>query len=185
MGGFVIAGLQGPLVTIGLGTQQVVIIQEIERNVGGGPYFKRRVRGLHSDSQHKLQIFRSIVTEGEIPITVLIPMKLDKDLRLKILKHLSNWKDESAKIKISILNIHNKNSFTIKSTYINNAEKAVNIIGGRLVNYIDKAITILDRKHKCSKKDLIDVEDTLDDIEKAEILKLLDELDELDELKEE
>jgi len=187
MGGFVTAGMAGQLVTVGLGGETIVIIEKPEapRLVGGGPYFKRRVRGLRSDSQHQLHILRSVISESDLPITVLLPITLDKDLRLKILDRLKNWKDESAAIRITLINIHNKNSVTIKEAYINKAEKAVNVLAGRLVNYIDKAVTILERKHKYTKRELVDVEDALDDIEKAEILKLLDELDELDELEKE
>ena len=187
MGGLVTAGMAGQLVTVGFGGETIVIIEEPERerNVGGGPYFKRRVRGLRSDSQHKLQIFRSIVSEGDIPITILVPIKLDKDLRIKLFDKLRDWKDKSASIRITVLNIHNKNSVTIKQAYIDKAEKAVNIIGGRLVSLIDKAVTVLDRKHDYSKTDFQDVDDALYDIEKTEILKLLEELDDLDELEKE
>ena len=62
------------------------------------------------------------------------------------------------------------------------AEKPVNIIAGRLVSLIDKAVKILEREKKISETQVNPIDKVLDDIEKAEILKLLDELDDLDEL---
>ena len=186
MGGLVVAGLTGPLVTVGLGGTTVVIIQQAEPERSGGihgvPYWKRRVQGLRSDQWNKIQILRTVTAETDLPITILIPISIEKDLRAKIIERVRKWKDNKAKIKISFLNITNKNSVTIREVYISTKEKAVNMITGMLVNLISKAVRVLEKEDKLNLKDLTPIDDTLSDIEKAEILKLLDELDDLDEL---
>ena len=182
MGGFVTAGMAGPLVTVGLGGTQVVIIQEVEKDLGGAIYWKRRVQGLRSDQFGKLQVLRTVVSETELPITILVPISIEKDLRAKIIERVRKWQSKTANIKVSFLNITNKNKITIKETYITTKEKAVNMITGRLVSLIVKAVRILEKEDKLNIQDLTPIDDTLSDIEKAEILKLLDELDDLDEL---
>ena len=181
MGGFVTAGMAGHLVTLGLGGTQVVIVQQKDIP-GGAIYWKRRVTGLRSDQFGKLQVLRTVTTETELPITILIPISIEKDLRAKIIERVRKWQVETAKIKVSFINITNKNSVTIKETYITTKEKAVNMITGMLVNLISKAVRVLEKEDKLNIKDLAPIDDVLSDIEKAEILKLLDELDDLDEL---
>jgi len=183
MGGFVTAGMAGQLVTVGLGGITVVIIQE-QKPEGGGIHnihYKKRVQGLRADQWNKIQILRTVTAESEIPISILIPLSVEHDLRAKIIEQVMKWKDYQATIKVSIINISNKNSVKIKETYITKSEKQVNIIVGRVVQIIDKAIRILTKESKVKRNDVTSVEDVLDDIEKAEILKLLEEIDELDE----
>jgi len=186
MGGLVTAGLGGQLVTVGLGGTVVVIIQQVDEEKGGAivgqPYWKRRVQGLRADQWNKIQILRTVTSTSEIPISVLIPITVEKDLRMKIIEQVRKWASKSAHIKVSVINISNKNSVKIKETYITKAEKPVNIIAGRLVSLIDKAVRILDREKKLSETEVNPIDKVLDDIEKAEILKLLDELGELDDL---
>ena len=183
MGGFVTAGMAGQLVTVGLGGEKVIIIEEEERpNLGGAIYWKRRVTGLRSDQFGKLTVLRTVTAETDLPITILVPISIEHDLRAKIIERVRKWKDNTARIKISFLNITNKNSVTIKEVYITTKEKAVNLLAGRIVNLISKAVRVLEKEDKLNLKDLTPIDDTLSDIEKAEILKLLDELDDLDEL---
>ncbi len=188
MGGLVTSGLGGQLVTVGLGGEEaVIIIQEVDDEKGGGihgegVYHKRRVQGIHADQWNKIQILRTVTSTSEIPINVLIPISIEKDLRMKIIEQVRKWADKSASIKVSIINISNDKSVKIKETYISKSEKQVNIIAGRLVSLIDKAVKILEREKKHSETQVNPIYKVLDDIEKAEILKLLDELGELDDL---
>jgi len=182
MGGLVTAGMAGQLVTVGLGGTKVVVIQEVDKLQGGAIYWKRRVQGIRSDQFGKLQVLRTVTSETELPITILIPISIEHDLRAKIIERVRKWQSGTANIKISILNITNKNSVTIKETYITPNEKAVNMITGMLVNLISKAVKVLEKEDKLNLADVTPIDDILSDIEKAEILKLLDELDDLDEL---
>ncbi len=188
MGGLVTAGMAGQLVTVGLGGEVVVIIVQKPPEEKGGSIFgedyrhRRRVLGIRSDQFNKIQILRTVTSTSEIPINVLIPISIEKELRMKIIERIRKWADKSSTIKVSIINISNKNSVKIKETYITKSEKPVNIIAGRLVSLIDKAVKILEREKKHSETQVNPIDKVLDDIEKAEILKLLDELGELDDL---
>ncbi len=183
MGGLVTAGMAGQLVTVGLGGTKVIIIEEAPpKDIGGAIYWKRRVTGLRSDQHSQIQVLRTVTSETELPITILVPISIEKDLRAKIIERVRKWQSKTANIKVSFLNITNKNSVTIKEVYITTKEKAINMIAGRLVSLIVKAVRILEKEDKLNLQDLTPIDDTLSDIEKAEILKLLDELDDLDEL---
>ncbi len=185
MGGFVTAGMAGQLVTVGMGGTTVIIIEEVPPKAEGGGihniYAKSRVQGLRADGWNKIQILRTVTANSEIPISILIPISITHDLRAKIIEQVMKWKDYQSHIKVTIINISNKNSVKIKETYINKSDKQVNIIVGRMVSLIDKAVRILTKESKVKINDVSSVEEVLDDIEKAEILKLLDDLDEVDE----
>jgi hypothetical protein len=183
MGGLVTSGMAGQLVTVGLGGEVVVIIQERRRPEGGAIYYKRRVQGLHQDEFNKLQVLQTITAESEIPIDVLIPTFKEYEYRAKLIEQIKKWTDNKSTIKISVIRKLNENKATISEHYVDWNDRKV-IITATLANFISKAVQIYEqRDDKKSNTDtkVISVEELLDDVEKADIIKIIKELEHLDD----
>jgi len=183
MGGFVVAGLTGPLVTAGLGGEVAVIVQARPRPEGGAIYYKRRVQGLSQDEFNKIQVLQTITAQSEIPISVLIPSFKEYEYRAKLIEQIKKWTENKCQIKVSVIRKINEHKAIITEHYIDWNSRQV-IITARLANFVTKAVQIYEqRDDKKSNKDtkVISVEDILDDVEKAEIVKLIKELEDLDE----
>lgn len=181
MGGFITAGMTGPLVTVGFGGEVAVIVQR--RPEGGAIYHKRRVQGLRQDEFNKIQVLQTITAESEIPIDILIPSFKEYDYRAKLIEQIKKWTENKSHIKVSIVRKLNEHKATITEHYIDWNSRKV-IITARLANFVTKAVKIYEqRDDKKSNKDtkVISVEDILDDVEKAEIIKLIKELEDLDD----
>lgn len=174
--------MAGQLVTVGLGGEVIVIVQERRRPEGGAIYHKRRVQGLHQDEFNKIQVLQTITAESEIPIDVLIPTFKEYEYRAKLIEQIKKWTDNKCSIKVSIIRkIGNK--ATITEHYIDWNSRKV-IITARLANFISKAVKIYEqRDDKKSNTDtkVISVEELVDDVEKADIINIIKELEELDE----
>jgi len=182
LGGYIVSGLTGPLVTVGLGGEVAVIIQVKPRPEGGAIYHKRRVQGLRQDEFNKLQVLQTITAESEIPIDVLIPSFKEYEYRAKLIEQILKWADNKCKIKVSIIR-KTGNKATITEHYIDWNSRKV-LITARLANFVTKVVHI--HEHKTQRKLLkgakvISVEDLIDDVEKAEIIKIIKELEDLDD----
>ncbi len=192
MGGFVTAGMAGELVTVGLGGQVVVIIEEAPVEKGGSifgeTYHKRRVQGIRSDQFNRIQILKPVIAEGNHPINILVPIEIKGEHRIRIIKQIRKWVDHKARIKVTLLITKGYNKVKIKSWYVTEAENPINILIGTVINTLNKAVRI-HKKLVVEKKvatietpaSLISVDDIISDVEKAELLDIIKSLEDIED----
>jgi len=192
MGGFVTAGLSGPLVTVGMGTTVSVIIQQprIEKggSIFGETYHKRRVLGIRSDQFNKIQILKPVMAEGNHPINILVPIEITGDHRVRIIERIRKWVDHKARIKVTLLITKGVNKVRVKEWYVTEAENKINILVGTVINTVNKAVRIhkklvVDKKIATieTPESLISVDDIISDVEKAELLDVIKALEDIED----
>ena len=192
MGGFVTAGMAGPLVTVGMGTTVTVIIEEAREEKGGSifgeSYHKRRVQGIRSDQYNRIQILKPVMAEGNHPINILVPIEIKGEHRIRVIKQIRTWLSHKARIKVTLLITKGVNKVKIKSWYVTESENPINILIGTVINTLNKAVRI-HKKLVVEKKvatietpaSLISVDDVISDVEKAELLDVIKNLEDLED----
>ncbi len=188
MGGFVTAGMTGPLVTVGLGSEASFVFLDTRPKGGGTMYHKKRVRGVHVDEFSKITVLRSVIVKSEIPITILDKLDIDVETRVKLLeKILKKFEHPIADLRMTVLTRYSKTKYTIKQHYLTKTDTKTSILGDKIMKFIEKVITIKEHKTKKEEKKshILNTEGVLSDVEITNMLDLIKKVEELEETEDE
>jgi len=183
MGGFVTAGLTGPLVTVGLGGEEAVIVIPpvvAKRIPGGGLQFRRRVKGIKLTQEKEIIILRSVLEKSELPLRLIEEIRMDKITKIKLLKLLEIAIKSTTHITAFFIKTVGGKSTLLEKRMLIKSNKTS--ILNRFLKIVDKSLEIFE--HRVIKKDkdtqLLNTTDLIDDVEKANILDILDKLEDDD-----
>jgi len=183
MGGFITAGLTGPLVTVGLGGEEAVIIIPpvvAKRIPGGGLYYRRRVKGVKLTQEKEVIILRSVLEKSELPLTLIEEIRMDKITKIKLLKLLEIAIKSTTHITAFFIKTVGSKSTLLERRMLIKSNKTSLL--NRFFKIVDKSLEIFE--HRVIKKDkdtqLLNTTDLIDDVEKANILDILDKLEDDD-----
>jgi len=184
MGGFITAGLTGPLITVGLGGEEAVIIIPpvvAKREPGGSLFYHRRVKGVKITQEKQVIILRSVLEKSELPLTLIEQIRMDKITKIKLLKLLEIAIKSTTHITAFFIKTVGSKSTLLEKRMLIKSNKTSLL--NRLYKIVDKSLEIFE--HRVIKKDkdtqLLNTTDLIDDVEKTNILEILDKLEEDDE----
>ena len=185
MGGYVTAGLTGPLVTVGLGGEEAAIIippvvPVAKRIPGGAMFHRRRVQGVKVTQDKEVIILRSVLEKSELQLTLIEQIRMDKITKIKLLKLLEIAIKSTTHITAFFIKTVGSKSTLVEKRMLIKTNKTTLL--NRLYKIVDKSLEIFE--HKIIKKDkdtqLLNTTDLIDDVEKANVLDILDKLEEDD-----
>lgn len=187
MGGFITAGLTGPLVTLGFGGEvSVIVVPPVVKipTPGGSLRFKRRVHALTVKTSHPITILKMQKIEVDHTMSFYKMLKLTDRARLSLDKYFYTHKDNPLTFQMFILHEKSKN-IKILHRIVTKSAKPIDLLARRIVTKAMSWITLKEKSYSKKGKDtqLINIEELISDISKREMIDMIDRFEKIEKTK--
>jgi len=184
LGGFITAGLTGPLVTLGFGGEVTVIVVPPVVKIptpGGGLRIKRRVHALTVKTSHPIVILKMQKVEVDHTMQFYKMLKITEKAKLAFKHYFEFHKDNPLTFNMYI--IHEKSSkIRLLHRTVTKSAKPIDLLARRIVTKAMSWITLKEMSYAKKSKDvtLIDTKELISDISKKEMIDMIDRFEKID-----
>lgn len=183
MGGFVTAGLAGPLVTLGLGnTITVIVVQPQQFGQGGSIHYKRKVRAVTITVSNPIKILKVRRVDTFSPLKIMRMINEKWDAPMEFIHEVDKSLDDILEFATHVI-VNKNDNITFKSRHV---KKVTTPIELKLSKYVKKMSNLLDITEKRVKKtvnetEILNTEELLSSIEAKELAEIIKNIEEMED----